>query len=147
MAGSEAPALRKLPGTATPIRLPRQPPTLPPSAIDLLQLGLQFVAVVVSRGEGLGSQGQDDDQPRVGARVGADYDGIFGAVKDALQKYISLALKAIRKRRCFFQDWRCYGPRKIRTSCQRPAPWSNGMLTTISATLYSRNSFAGRLQT
>ena len=36
MAGSEAPALRKLPGTATPIRLPlpRQSPTLPPSATD-----------------------------------------------------------------------------------------------------------------
>ena len=36
MAGSEAPALRKLPGTATPIRLPlpRQSPTLPFSATD-----------------------------------------------------------------------------------------------------------------
>ena len=38
MAGSEAPALRKPPGTATPIRLPlplpRQPPTLPFSATD-----------------------------------------------------------------------------------------------------------------
>ena len=38
MAGSEAPALRKPPATATPIRLPppRQSPTLPPSAIDPL---------------------------------------------------------------------------------------------------------------
>ena len=36
MAGSEAPALRKPPATATPIRLPlpRQSPTLPFSATD-----------------------------------------------------------------------------------------------------------------
>ena len=39
MAGSEAPALRKPPATATPIRLllPRQSPTLPFSATDPLQ--------------------------------------------------------------------------------------------------------------
>ena len=38
MAGSEAPALRKPPATATPIRLPlpRQSPTLPFSATDPL---------------------------------------------------------------------------------------------------------------
>ena len=67
MAGSEAPALRKLPGTATPIRLPlpRQLPTLPFSATDPLMCGA-WTAVPFKRSK---------------ARVCCILDGVSGTAK------------------------------------------------------------------